>query len=511
MLTPTQNDWTTAEAAHLLNRAGFGGSPQQTRAFHSLGRKKAVGQLLNPPSGAFQLDPPEWVGGKGDETYKEFQKQLKDLRRQRDGMSAGEYDKARRKLRRQMQRTRRQAGGELQQWWFDNMMKTSTPLQEKMTLFWHDHFPSSLQKVRDPRQLYRQNQLFREYATGNFKGLTQRIALDPAMMHYLDTPQSRKGKPNENFARELLELFTLGEGNYTEQDIKEAARAFTGYTINRKTGEAIHVEKHWDEGEKTFMGRTGPFNGEGIVNIVFEQDACARYLPKKLWEFFVYDNPDRETVDALANTFSNGKFEVAPVLQEIFLSEEFYSPQSIRTRIKSPVEFLVQMLRQLEVKESVPTRYLTRVQGQLGQQLLMPPNVAGWDWGKAWINTNSLLTRYNVAGMVTKGSGGMRPEMDRKLGMTAQKMKGKQSRKRGKGRNYWKGPDYKDIAPPELRQDPGRLVQALTERLFQDELKPLQREKFELYAQAKRTDGFTDKEVAELIHLMMSTPYYQLT
>lgn len=506
MLTPTPNDWTQREAAHLLNRAGFGGSPEQIQTLHSLGREKAVEQLLNPPQGADQMDPPGWAVGEGDQTEEEFSKQMKDLERERSKMSAEEYDQARRKLRQQVQRTQRKTGGELQEWWFNSMLKTNTPLQEKMTLFWHDHFPSSLQKVRDPRLLYQQNVLFREFATGNFKELTQRIAVDPAMMRYLDTPQSQKGKPNENFARELLELFTLGEGNYTEQDIKEAARAFTGYTIDRQTGKVRHIDNRWDEGKKTFMGRTGPFNGEGIINIVFEQDACSRYVPKKLWEFFAYEKPSEEIVGALANTFSEGNFEVVPVLRKIFLSEEFYSPQSVRTRIKSPVEFLVQMLRQLEIKEAVPERYLTLVQVQLGQQLLMPPNVAGWDWGKAWINTNSLLTRYNVAGMVTKGSSGTDSKMDRQMGMMAQK-----PRKKGKAGNFWKGPDYQHIAPPELRQDPAKLVDVLTSRLFQDELKPLQREKFGEYAKAKGDEGFTDMEVAELVHLMMSTPYYQLT
>lgn len=506
MLTPTKNDWTQSEAAHLLNRAGFGGSPKQIAAFHSLGREKAVNQLLHPPGGTDQLEPPQWAVEEGNPTGEEFLKQMKDLNRERGKMSAEEFDMARRKLTQQIQRSQREAGGELQQWWFNCMLKTNTPLQEKMTLFWHDHFPSSLQKVRDPRLLYQQNALFREFATGNFKQLTQRVAVDPAMMRYLDTPQSQKGKPNENFARELQELFTLGEGNYTEQDIKEAARAFTGYDLDRRTGKVSHSIKRWDEGEKTFMGRTGPFKGEDIVNIIFEQPACARYVPKKLWEFFAYEKPSSEIVEALASTFSENKFEVAPVLRKIFLSEEFYSSQTIRTRIKSPIEFLVQMLRQLEIKEPVPARYLTLVQVQLGQQLLMPPNVAGWDWGKAWINTNSLLTRYNVAGIVTKGSGGNQPMMrgGREMMQSKKKMKGRAD-------SLWKGPDYNNIAPPELRKDNGKLVQVLTERLFQGELKPLQRETFEEYAKAKGNDTFTDKEVAELIHLMMSTPYYQLT
>ncbi len=503
MLLPAQNEWTQREAAHLLNRAGFGGSPKQLVEFHALGREPAVDLLLNPPEGLDPFEPLEWTLENDDGKGEEIRQQMKQLRNSRSEMSAEEYERKQRKFRQQVRKTMRSAGGELQQWWFTRMQKTKAPLQEKMTLFWHDHFPSSLQKVRDPRLLYQQNALFREFATGNFKELTQRIAINPAMMRYLDTPQSKKGKPNENFARELLELFTLGEGNYSEQDIKEGARAFTGYTLDRWSGKVKHVKKIWDEGEKNFMGQTGAFDGKDIINIVFEQEACAGYVPTKLWQYFAYENPSQEMKDVLAADFLAGGFEVAPLLRKIFLSQEFYSSQAIRTRIKSPVEFLVQMLRQLEIEEVVPERYLRLIQIQLGQQLLMPPNVAGWDWGKAWINTNSLLTRYNVAGFVTKGSGGKSPMMGGG--------RGKSKRKRKQGGASWKGPDYKTMVPAKLRQDPLELVKDLSNRLFQDELKPLQQEIFEEYAKAKGSEGFTDKEVAELLHLMMSTPYYQLS
>jgi len=502
MLTPTKNDWTAREAAHLLNRAGFGGSPKQIKTFHSLGRNKAVDWLLNPPADIDDLDPPKWTREESNPEAEDLRKQMAALRRNRSEMSAEVAEKKQRDLRKKVRNLQRQAGGELQGWLFSRMLRTKAPLQEKMTLFWHDHFPSSLQKVRDPRLLFRQNLLFREFAIGNFKELTQRIALDPAMMVYLDTPQSKKGKPNENFARELLELFTLSEGNYTEQDIKEGARAFTGYTIDRQTGKVRHQKKLWDEGEKTFMGQTGAFDGRQIINIVFEQKACARYVPEKLWKFFVDENPSEELVKVLARTFSAGKFNVKPVLQKIFLSEEFYATETIRNRIKSPVEFLIQMFRQLEI-DNVPTRYSTIAQIQLGQLLLAPPNVAGWDWGKAWINTNSLLTRYNVAGFVTKGSGGNGPKM--------RGNSGKKGRNSSKTDRQWPGPDYKKLAPPKLRLEPAKLVQALTKRFFQDDLEPRQRETFEEYAKSKVSESFTDKEVAELVHLMMSTPYYQLS
>ncbi|HJM62951.1 MAG: DUF1800 domain-containing protein [Roseibacillus sp.] len=512
MLSPAPDQWTVREAAHLLNRAGFGGTPAQIKTFHAFGRRKAVESLLKPAEAMDKFPAPEWATAENDPRTRELREKFMELRRNSRDMTPEERDRKRRQLNQQMQRARRELGGQLQDWWMNRIMKSGAPLREKMTIFWHDHFPSSLQKVRQPKFVYRQNQLFRDHATGNFKKLTHKIAVDPAMMIYLDTATSKRGKPNENFAREVLELFTLGEGNYGEQDITAAARAFTGYFMNRENGRVIHNRRAWDSGDKTFMGETGRFNGNDILEIVFKQPQAARYIPTKLWEYFAYEDPSQETVEALAKLFSENRFEVEPVLRAIFLSSDFYSDRTIRTRIKSPVEFLAQMFRQLEL-EAMPGRYLQFTQLQLGQQLLMPPNVAGWDWGQAWINTNSLLTRYNVAGFVTKGSGdGMArngPQRKRPGGKAPpRKRPGGDPRMAAR---LWKGPDYRKIAPAELREDSTRLVQALTLRLFQDDLEPRQRETFEKYAKSKEGEVFTDKEVAELVHLMMSTPYYQLT
>ena len=261
------------------------------------------------------------------------------------------------------------------------------------------------------------------------------------------------------------------------------AVAFTGYALDRRSGTVRHQPRQWDDGEKEFLGRTGRFSGGDIVNLVFEQEACARYLPRKLWEFFVYEDPSPGVVDELASVFAEKRFEVGPVLERIFLSQEFYSERAIRTRIKCPVEYLVQMFRQLEL-EALPQRYLARTQEQLGQLLLMPPNVAGWDWGKAWINTSSLLSRYNAAGYVTKGAGGRKGRRQARRGSKRQ------------GRDWWAGPDYESIAPPELRSDPEGLVRVLAWRLFQDDLQPDQRARFEAYAASKKEGRFTDMEVA---------------
>jgi hypothetical protein len=231
-------------------------------------------------------------------------------------------------------------------------------------------------------------------------------------------------------------------------------------------------------------------------------------VPAKLWEFFVQEDPPAELIDTLAEVFRKADFRIAPLLRGIFLSERFYASTVIRSQIKSPVQFLVQLLRQLEV-DKVPPGYALNAQLQLGQVLFMPPNVAGWDWGKAWINTNTLLTRYNIAGFLTKGG-----ETDKPMaGGPMERVKGLQAKggmMRAMARN-WQGPDYARIAPRPLREDPAKLVESLVFRFFQGPVPAEARRSFEQYATAKKGAVFTDREVGELCHLMLSTPYYQLT
>jgi uncharacterized protein (DUF1800 family) len=359
--------------------------------------------------------------------------------------------------------------------------------------------------------MIRQNDLFRRHAFGDFRQLTHAILRDPAMMLFLDTQTSKKGRPNENFAREVMELFTLGEGNYTEQDIREAARAFTGYQLNRRTGEVIHNRRQWDEGKKTVFGKTGNFDGDGVIDLLFEQPAAATCLPSKLWAYFVEDEPPAAVVKELGKTFRANGFRIEPVLREIFLSNAFYDPSVIRNQIKSPVQFLVQMCRELEIAD-LPSAYALDCGRQLGQVLFVPPNVAGWDWGRAWINTNTLLSRYNIAGAVTKGAidaPGTDPRSDDDMMMSGEErpmlarlIKGSMKR--------WQGPDYEAIAPRPLREDPEKLVDSLIARFFGGDLGKKQRAAFVDYAVAKKGAVFTNHEVAELCHLMMSTPHYQL-
>ncbi|MDP0490637.1 MAG: DUF1800 domain-containing protein [Verrucomicrobiota bacterium JB023] len=489
--------WTLEEAAHLLNRAGFGGSPDDIESLHRRGRRAAVEWLLTEEGSS---PPAPKMGGKQRELFADLQ----ELRSPGNGLSAAERDRQRTEIQRKLARARREDSLILLTWWMERMRTTGTPLQEKMVFFWHDHFASSTQKVRRPDFMFRQNELFRKHATGNFGALVKQVVTDPAMMLYLDSAQSNKKKPNENFARELLELFTLGVGNYTEDDIKEAARAFTGYRLNRVNGEVTHRARAWDEGEKQVLGAKGAFDGDAVVELILKREACAGFIAKKVFEYFAYENPSPQMVAVLGACLKEGDYALKPLLRTIFLSEEFYSPEAMRTRIKSPVEFLIMLCKQLEVPLP-PDRVMFQILEQLGQVPFLPPNVAGWDWGKAWINTNTLITRYHVAGLLT-GAGG---DLKMVMGSQANKMKLSNAAKRFLRAKVTK-PDYERIAPRELREDPAKLVSALGERFFHYPLQEKDRKAFVAYAESKKGVIFTNTEVAELIHLMLSTPSYQL-
>ncbi len=505
MLPRADSVWTLNEAAHLLNRAGFGGSPDDIRSLQTMGREKAVDFLITgeDPPDAFPL--PAWATREqASADMRERLQQRRELQRATRSLSPEAAEKARREANQRMQRENRSQAVEGQGWWFRRILKTRAPLREKMTLFWHDHFATSIQKVRQPYLMIAQNELFRRKALGSLHELTRAMVVDPAMTLYLDTQNSRKGRPNENFAREVMELFTLGEGNYTEGDVREAARAFTGYQLNRLTGTVTHNRRQWDGSDKTIFGKTGPFKGGDVVDLIFEKSETARFMAEKIWEFFVYDKPAEAAVESLAGTLRKAGYQLAPLLREIFLSKEFYSGNAIRHQIKCPVQFIVAMLRQLEI-DSPPAGFPITAQQQLGQILFMPPNVAGWDWGQAWINTNTLLTRYNLAGFITKGadSGGANMGGDR-VRLPAM---GRPPGNPGRG---WQGPDYEKIAPRPLREDPGKLIDSLIFRFFQGPVPDKARGSFIEYAIAKKGAIFTNRETAELCHLMLSTPYYQL-
>lgn len=284
----------------------------------------------------------------------------------------------------------------LQGFWLRRMIDTPHPLLERMTLFFHDHFATSNAKVNNLGLMGRQNALIRRHALGGFKPLLVEMARDPAMLVWLDSAVNRKAHPNENYAREVMELFTLGRGKYTEKDVQEAARAFTGSFI--QASEFREVVAQHDDGPKTILGKTGSFRGDDVAQILLDQPACAEFLCEKLFTLFVseVDKPSRELIAPLADALRQSGYELRVPIRTILLSRLFHDSSMRRRRVKSPVELTVGAVRSLEIsKPTVSADALADACTRMGQGLFAPPSVAGWDGGAAWINTTSTLARTN--------------------------------------------------------------------------------------------------------------------
>jgi uncharacterized protein (DUF1800 family) len=394
-LDPAQFDeW---KAQHLLNRAGFGGTPQQVRALAEMGLDAAVHLIVN-----YRTVP---------DAEKEIEQFDNDIMRPASSEERTEFQQARRmgdekalEMYR-MDRERRQAADrrqmqEMQRWWLKRMIETPRPLEEKLTLFWHGHFATSYRGVEDSWHMLVQNEFFRANATGSFDDQVKAIIRDAAMLKYLNNDQNRKEQPNENLARELMELFTLGEGQvYNEDDIKQGARALTGYTFE-DDGFVFRPQVH-DDGAKRIFGQTGKFDGVDFCNLILQQRACSEYICWKLYRFFVNDLPGapdengRQFLLKLARLMRDKNYDLQPVLTTLFMSEHFYDEENVASVIKSPVQLIVEAIRSLHT----PARNLGALVSAadlMGQNLFFPPNVKGWDGGRAWINTSTMFIRQNL-------------------------------------------------------------------------------------------------------------------
>ncbi|MDP1681664.1 MAG: DUF1800 domain-containing protein [Burkholderiales bacterium] len=360
------------DARHLLARTGFAPTESEVQTYAKLSRAQAVDKLLSETRAEAQTLPPSWVSEPPTPL-----RAIKDLSEEE---------------RKQFQRQQMERGVALRSWWYQEMLVTPTPLTERMTLFWHNHFVSSQQKVKSAQLMYRQHVLLRSYALGNFGELLHAVSKDPAMILYLDNATNRRGQPNENFAREVMELFTLGVGQYTEQDIKEAARAFTGWSLDRANGEFHFYRLLHDGGTKTVLGRSGDFDGDAVLDILLAQPQTAEFISAKLWREFVSPDPDVKEVQRLARILREARYEIKPLLRALFSSEAFYVPANRARLIKSPVDLLVGTLRQFGI-EGLDTRLLVFSGRQLNQDLFGPPNVKGWPGGDDWINSTTLLAR----------------------------------------------------------------------------------------------------------------------
>jgi uncharacterized protein (DUF1800 family) len=379
---------TRALVAHLFRRAGFGLRPDELDHFTGLGVQGSVEYLINYS----QITDPA-----------EQQFRLPDLSR----YIPSDIPKAQHTAATQKAAGKLRAGAALaiQEWWVHRMLATARPLQEKMTLFWHGHFATALTKAPAPLML-QQNQLFRGMALGTFNALLKAVTVDPAMLLWLDGARNRTGKANENYARESMELFTIGLGTFTETDVREGARALTGWTLPagyRYTAgpvQAIFRPRLHDGGTKTYLGHAGNLDVDDVVDILCAHPATGPFLARKLFRFFANDQPDDATIKALAGIYYRSNHDIKAMTRQLLLSDAFYADQSFQQHIKSPVEFAVGTVRELGIE--VPPQSLVRAMSVMGQTLFNPMNVGGWPGGVSWINAGTLVERFNVAGMLSR-------------------------------------------------------------------------------------------------------------
>jgi uncharacterized protein (DUF1800 family) len=474
-LQPYRGPWDARKAAHLLRRAGFGGSAAEIASYAALSMDAAVDRLVRFPDTGGLPGAPQLADDRPNRALIQMLQMTQQLPQQQQQQGANP-------LRQQFVRNRVQNSIALMQWWVGRMIASPAPLQEKMTLFWHGHFTSAYQgKGITAQDMLRQNQLYRTYSLGNIEKLTLAVSQDPAMLKYLDNRTSRAEHPNENYARELMELFTLGIGNYTEQDVRESARAFTGWTVGQNDEFTFNRRFH-DGGSKTFLGRTGNFTGDDIVRIIFEQPAAPRWFAGKLLGFFVYSDPEPQLVDAVAALLKKNNFELGPVMSTLLRSNVFYSSRAYRALVKSPTEFVVGAYKLLGLTNLEPQTFAAM--NRMGQRLFYPPNVKGWDGGEAWLNSGTVLTRENFAGALCQN-----PEMMRTATWLTQ----------------------------NFTMEPKTVAARIAQHVLQDDISPASRYKLEEYLGGAGSSALGmlsgenfDERLRGATYLAMAMPAYQL-
>jgi hypothetical protein len=486
MLSPLDPaGWTPRHLDHLLRRAGFGVAEAERPRWEALGFPGAVDALLEWEEAG--LPDPEWLN--------EEDPGIEALR------SAGLADnEARKQAQAKFKRLQFQRMYELRMTWLGAMLSSGSPLREKLALFWHGHFATSIVKVRQAAFMWRQNATFRRRAAGAFGDMLREMNRDPAMLVWLDGKDNREGAPNENYARELLELFTLGEGHYTENDIKESARAFTGWTVRPLVNDAVFRPFRHDYGEKTIFGKTGDFNADNVTNLILEQPQCRLFLAENLWTFFVSPAPSGESIQALAGELEASGWELKPALRALFTSSEFYAPDAMASQIKSPVEWLVGALKHLGA-EQVPNAAPPMLR-QLGQSLFEPPSVKGWDGGRAWITTNTMMSRDTFAYLFIYGG-----DMERAKGGPKADAIPREVREGFRGMPSLLDPGK--VASAEIRKDPAALADHLARTLLAAPLPSVERDR--LVALAGDKGPVDDDRLRAVFYSVMRNPRYQVT
>lgn len=401
----TAAEWNRTKAQHLLERAGFGGTPADINRLAALSPADAVRYLVHFKGAPKRELAPFDHSGIFDVGLDPFPPSRPATTKLAEETGEALGIKVKVGGNRPLQpivnkffywlRASRLETDRVAQWWAGRMLTTPRPLEEKIALFWHGHFATNEDKVRDYRKMHKQLELFQHEGLGNFRTLLIGVAQDPAMLAFLDAGVNVKGSPNENFAREIMELFTMGVDNYSEHDIREAARAFTGWNFS---GLDFNVDpSQHDAGAKSFLGQTGNFDGVGIIDIILDHEATAQFIAGKLYRFFVRNEIDSDLQAELGRRFKDANFELKPLLELLFMSREFYADDVIGTRIKGPVELVISTYRKLGLTELPGAPDFNLVTGSLGQRLMHPPTVAGWSQGRSWITPSLLIERGNFA------------------------------------------------------------------------------------------------------------------
>ena len=405
-LTPiAASDWNHDFAAHLIERAGFGGTPDEIQALAKMTPAQAVARLVRFEGADSSHLPPFDHSGVHDPGLEPFPPSrpavTDEAKKTGEALGIKVKPAGNRRLQPVVNeffywlRASVLESHRVAYWWANRMLTSPRPLEEKIALFWHGHFASNEGKVRDYRKLLQQVELFQRQGTGNFGKLLLAVGQDPAMLVFLDAGVNVKGASNENFAREIMELFTMGVGHYTEKDIREAARAFTGWNCV-DVNFVVNKDQH-DDSQKTFLGRTGNFDGGDIINIILEQPATADFIAAKIYRFFVREDLSPQLQAKLGSTLRDAHYEITPLLEKIFLSRDFYSPASVGTAIKGPVELAITTYHKLGLTSVPGVPDFNGATAALGQQLLSPPTVAGWNSGQSWVTPGLLLERANFA------------------------------------------------------------------------------------------------------------------
>ncbi len=365
---------TDKEIQHLYWRAGFGITYHELIKMRGLSKQKIVAHIFAKSTNEQLLELDLKMLEKGDKKMSKVEKNT-------------------------IQKLHNEKLLELNQLWFMQMKTTEGVLRERMTLFFQNHFSVRMRHATYMKDLHNR---IRKNALGNFGELLLEVSKTPAMLRFLNAKQNRKGQPNENFAREVMELFTLGRDNgYTEKDIKEAARAFTGWGFN-KQGQFVFKEKHHDFDNKTILGSTGNFDGEAVIKLLLKEKQTAHYLSIKLYKYLVNDTPNPEHVKSMTNAFYSSGYNIKTWLESVFMSDWFYDKQHIGVKIKSPVDLITGLSRQFDVHFN-KSKVLIYLQRQLNQMLFYPPNVAGWLGGTHWIDNSTLMIRLKLSSVILNG------------------------------------------------------------------------------------------------------------